>query len=413
MICGRPSPEERRAIVGASALLILSVLLIALLASCAGGSGALLSGEADREPVPRVPASLGEPVEEVELLRVAGGLRRPVALTHAGDERLFIAEQRGLVRVIRAGETLPEPFLDVADRISIDGSERGLLGIAFHPNYSDNGYFYVVYTNLDGDSELTRFTVSADDPDRADPSSASLILRVPQPFGNHNGGQLLFGPDGYLYAGFGDGGAVGDPEDNAQNPATVLGAIIRLNVDSGAPYKIPADNPFRDESGAPYATWQIGLRNPWAFSFDPASGDLFIADVGQEGPEEINFLPAGVAGANFGWPVREGDRCFESAVCPSRGLEPPVVTYEHDEGCAVIGGYVYRGGRFPSLDGNYFFSDFCQGTLWALRHNGDIWVRRVVANLGAPVSALGVGVDGELYIVNYDAGEVWQITAAP
>ena len=352
------------------------------------------------------------PPEAVSLHRVASGLRRPVYLTHAGDSRLFVAEQRGKIRVIEHGEVLMEPFLDLGEHISIDGSERGLLGLAFHPNYIENGFFYVVYTNLDGDTDLVRYQVSEENANRADPASGAPILQILQPFGNHNGGQLAFGPDGYLYAGFGDGGALGDPEDNAQNPETLLGAILRLDIDGAFPYAVPKDNPYEGENGRLLETWQIGLRNPWAFSFDRATGALYVSDVGQEGPEELNFLPAGVSGINFGWPLREGESCYEAELCASEGLQAPILTYEHDEGCAIIGGYVYRGRQYPSLAGTYFFSDFCQGTLWSLRFTEDGWERTSVYEAETAVSSIGEDNSGELYILTYSSGEVWRIASA-
>jgi glucose/arabinose dehydrogenase len=253
--------------------------------------------------------------------------------------------------------------------------------------------------------------VSKEDPNRADPDSGEPILHILQPFGNHNGGQLAFGPDGYLYAGFGDGGALGDPEDNAQNPATLLGAILRLDVDGAYPYAIPEDNPYEGKNGRLLETWQIGLRNPWAFSFDRVTGALYVSDVGQEGPEELNFLPAGVSGINFGWPLREGESCYEAELCPSDGLQAPILTYEHDEGCAIIGGYVYRGWQYPSLAGTYFFSDFCRGTLWSLRFTEDGWQRAAAYETETEVSSFGEDNAGELYVLTYSSGEVWQIVS--
>jgi glucose/arabinose dehydrogenase len=336
-----------------------------------------------------------------------------VYLTHAGDGRLFVAEQGGRVRIIQNGEPLPEPFLDISATISTDGSERGLLGLAFHPQYANNGYFYVVYTNKDGDTEIARYTVSATDPDRADPSSAQLLFRIDQPYGNHNGGQLAFGPDGYFYIGLGDGGAVGDPYDNAQDPGTLLGSILRVDINSETPYTIPPDNPFVGQQGARGEVWMIGLRNPWAFSFDAQTGDLYITDVAQDGPEEINFHPAkSPAGVNFGWPYREGSHCYEAEECRSQGLRMPIYEYLHGEdGCAVIGGHVYRGKQFPQLTGNYFFSDFCSGRIWTLRYDEVTreWVRTAVAETGTQVSTIGVDAAGELYIVDYRQGGIWQI----
>lgn len=356
-----------------------------------------------------------EPVTAVTLAPVAAGLTKPSYLTHAGDGRFFAAEQEGVVRVIENGEVLPEPFLDVRHRLATDGSERGLLGLAFHPQYDENGYFYLVYTNLDGNTEISRYTASETDPNRADPESGTLILFIKQPYGNHNGGQLLFGPDGYFYIGLGDGGAVGDPFDNAQDAGTLLGTLLRLDVDAAEPYAIPEDNPWVNQRGARGEVWAIGLRNPWTFRFDPETGDLYLGDVGQEGPEEINFHPAGSpAGVNYGWPVLEGSDCYEAETCNSGGFRPPIFEYAHGEdGCAVIGGEVYRGQQFPQLAGNYFFSDYCTGIIWALRYDAGLgqWVRTAVAETGSQVSAITAGADGELYVLMYRTGEVLQVQA--
>ncbi|MCP4358638.1 MAG: PQQ-dependent sugar dehydrogenase [Chloroflexi bacterium] len=351
------------------------------------------------------------PVTAIQLTPIAAGLSKPVYLTHAGDDRFFAAEQAGTIRIIRDGELLPEPFLDVSEILATDGSERGLLGLAFHPQYAQNGYFYIVYTNVDGNTEISRYTVSTDDPNQADLDSATLILFIEQPYGNHNGGQLAFGPDGLFYIGLGDGGAVSDPYDNAQDPGTLLGAILRLDVDTAVPYAIPKDNPFVGQRGKLGEVWAIGLRNPWAFSFDRETGDMYIADVGQEGPEELNFQPANTpVGVNFGWPFREGSACYEADTCTSRGLRPPIYEYPHGEdGCAVIGGYVYRGQQFPELAGNYFFSDFCSGRIWTLRYGEDGWQRTAVANTDTQISTIAEGVDGELYALFYRTGEVFKI----
>lgn len=362
-----------------------------------------------------------QPVTAVTLQPIiTGGLRKPVYLTHAGDNhtdgRLFVAEQDGRVRIIENGELLPEPFLDVTDLLATDGSERGLLGLAFHPQYAQNGYFYIVYTNLDGDTEISRYTVSAADPNQADPESGQRLFLIDQPYGNHNGGQLAFGPDGKFYIGLGDGGAVGDPYDNAQDPGTLLGSILRIDIDSAIPYAIPQDNPFVEERQARGEVWMIGLRNPWAFSFDALTGDLYITDVAQDGLEEINFHPAhSPAGVNFGWPYREGSDCYDAESCDIPGLRMPIFEYAHGEdGCAIIGGHVYRGIQFPALAGNYFFSDFCSGRIWTLRYDEAVgqWLRTAVAETHTPVSTIGADANGELYVVDYAHGAVWQIQAA-
>lgn len=396
--------------------------LVWLLTACQNQSLSDLSAaifEAKPTAVPLI-GPPAKPVTAVALAPIASGLRKPVTLTHAGDDRLFVAEQDGRVRIIQNSELLPDPFLDVSEILATDGSERGLLGLAFHPDYAQNGYFYIVYTNKDGDTEISRYTVSAADPNRADPDSAMLILFVEQPYGNHNGGQLAFGPDGYFYIALGDGGAVGDPYDNAQDPGTLLGDILRLDVDaqsepgSAKPYAIPPDNPFVGQRDALGEVWLMGLRNPWAFTFDRETGDLYISDVAQDGLEEVNFHPAGSpAGVNFGWPYREGSVCYEAETCRSSGLRPPIFEYPHGvDGCAVIGGAVYRGQQFPELAGNYFFSDFCSGKIWTLRYESELgeWVRTAVAETGTQVSSISEDVNGELYILDYRNGEVSQIT---
>ncbi len=358
-----------------------------------------------------------QPVTAVALHPVlSGGLRKPVYLTHAGDERLFVAEQDGRVRIVKNSELLSDPFLDISGLLATDGSERGLLGLTFHPQYAQNGYFYVVYTNRDGDTEITRYTVSADDPNQADVNSGQRLFLIDQPYGNHNGGQLAFGPDGYLYIGLGDGGAVGDPYDNAQDPGTLLGSILRIDVDGDPPYSIPADNPFVNDPDASGEVWLIGLRNPWAFSFDALTGDLYISDVAQDGLEEVNFHPAhSPAGVNFGWPYFEGSACYDAESCDDRNFRFPIFEYEHGEdGCAVIGGQVYRGQQFPALAGNYFFSDFCSGKIWTLRFDETTgeWVRTAVAESTTLVSAISTDAAGELYVLDYAEGAIWQIQPA-
>lgn len=398
-------------------ILILLATAVTLFAACqtAVDERPSLSAQLFGTKVPDVPL-VGPPAAAVDSIRLelaASGLKKPVYAVDVGNGRWLAAEQSGLVQIIVEGQVLPEPLLDISAQLATDGSERGLLGLAAHPDFAQNGYFYVVYTNLDGNTEISRFTVSAENPDQADLDSQKLILFVEQPYGNHNGGQILFGPDGYLYIGLGDGGAVSDPFDNAQDKGTVLGALLRLDVDSGDPYTVPDDNPFVAERNALGEVWAIGLRNPFAFRFDRETGDLYISDVGQEGPEEINFQPAdSPAGVNYGWPYREGSGCYEAETCRSQGLRPPIFEYEHGvDGCAIIGGQVYRGQQFPELAGNYFFSDFCTGIIWTLRYdaNVDEWVRTAVYDTETQVSAIVEDERGELYVLTYRDGELWQI----
>lgn len=398
-----------------TSLLLLTFLLSACDANPLAGRAPLRSASVlgpvakGSHPVPADPATA------VDLERLVVGLRRPTYLTHAGDDRLFVVEQWGQIRIIENGRLLEEPFLDVSDRISTDGSERGLLGLAFHPRYPRDPRFFAIYTNPDGDTELASYRVDPDDANRADPDSASLLFLAEQPFGNHNGGQLLFGPDRYLYVGMGDGGGVSDFYGNAQDPGTLLGAILRIDVDGTAgarPYAIPPDNPYAGDPDGRGEVWAMGLRNPWSFSFDPLTDDLLITDVGQEGPEEVNFWAAGDPfGVNYGWPIREGHRCYEADGCRLKGLQMPVTTYEHIGGhCAVVGGAVYRGDRFPDWHGNYFFSDFCSGAIWSLTYtDAGHWQRTTVHQAQAPISGIGAGPDGELYALFYREGAVYRL----
>jgi glucose/arabinose dehydrogenase len=282
---------------------------------------------------------------------VAAGFERPIYLTHAGDGsgRLFVVEQPGRIKIIRAGVIDPTPFLDITPLVGSKGLEQGLLSVAFHPQCRTNGYFFVNYTNLAGDTVLARYQVSAN-PQAADPASAKILLTIDQPYANHNGGHLLFGPDGYLYVGMGDGGSANDPENYGQDLGTLLGKILRLDVDHAAPYGVPPTNPFIDQSSARPEIWAFGLRNPWRMAFDPLTGEMFIADVGQNKYEEVNVAPAGTTGGqNYGWRVVEGFHCNIPQNCDpaALGATPPIVEYDHTQGCSVTGGYVYRGGQYP------------------------------------------------------------------
>jgi len=334
---------------------------------------------------------------------VATGLDTPVGLENAGDGsgRLFVLEQAGRILILQDGQALPQPFLDITERVGSSGTEQGLLGLAFHPRYTENGYFYINYTDLNGDTVIARFSASPDDPNRADPNSESILIQVEQPFPNHNGGVVTFGPDGYLYLGLGDGGSGGDPHNNAQSLDTLLGKILRIDVDGGEPYAIPADNPFRDGSGKP-EIWAYGLRNPWRLSFDRQTGDLYIADVGQNKIEEIDFLPAGSpGGANFGWRYKEGNQTYNGEPPAGMKLIDPVAEYPHSEGCSVTGGYVYRGSALPEWQGIYLYGDFCSGNVWGLLRGADgQWQNRRLFEAVASISSFGEDESGELYIVD-------------
>lgn len=343
---------------------------------------------------------------QVVLDRVAVGLDRAVSITHAGDGRLFITQQNGLVRIWDGTRLLPDPFLDIRSRTAA-GGERGLLSTIFHPDYARNGFFYVNYTDLEGHTNVVRYSRSASDPNRADPASALRILFVEQPFANHNGGQMAFGPDGYLYIGLGDGGSQGDPGNRAQNLNELLGKILRIDVDGATPYAIPAANPFANRDGARPEVWASGLRNPWRFSFDRLTGDLWIADVGQGSWEEIDFQPAtSIGGENYGWRRMEGFHCYEpSTNCNSGSLVLPIVEYGHSGGaCSVTGGYVYRGTVSPRLNGTYLYGDFCNGVIWGtMRASDGTLATRVLLDSGFRISTFGEDVNGEVYVASYDA----------
>jgi glucose/arabinose dehydrogenase len=334
---------------------------------------------------------------------VADGFDQPVQVVDAGDGsgRLFVVEQPGRIRIVQAGQVLSEPFLDLSDLVGCCG-ERGLLSVAFHPDYPDNGDVFVDYTDTNGDTVVARYQVSAADPNRADPASAEVILSVEQPAANHNGGLLLFGPkDGYLYIGLGDGG--GGNGQNGQQLSTLLGKILRIDVNrpsGGLPYSIPPDNPFVDQPGALPEIWALGQRNPWRFSFDRVTGDLWIGDVGSATYEEINHQPAASSGGeNYGWNLMEGHECRAGGDCDE--FVAPVSGFDRDEGCVVTGGYVYRGTEMPELEGVYLFADYCSGRVWGLlRDASNAWIRLDPVETGLRISSFGEDAAGELYLVD-------------
>lgn len=348
---------------------------------------------------------------------IASGLDRPTFLTHAFDDRLFVLEQIGRIRIIEDGQLLEQPFLDITDRVGSAASEQGLLGLAFHPEYATEGaagegLFFVNYTDYNGDTHVSRFSAMADDSYRADPETEAHYLTLDQPYPNHNGGSLAFGPDGYLYVGLGDGGSANDPLGAGQSLETLLGKLLRLDVDTADnEYTIPADNPFVGTSGALSEIWAYGLRNPWRFSFDRLTGDLYIADVGQNQWEEVSFQPANSSGGeNYGWRVMEGTHCFQSDTCDQSGLVLPIFEYDHSQGCSITGGYVYRGAQFPEMTGNYFVADYCMGTIWRLFPNGGEWLSNIVLDSDLIISSFGEGFSGELYALDYGSGGVHLIT---
>ena len=339
----------------------------------------------------------------VTLQRIAGSLESPVSITHAGDSRLFITLQKGQVVIWDGTRILPTPFLDIRT-IVLSGGERGLLSIAFHPHYAENGFFFVNYTNMSGGhTVIARYQVSAD-PNRADPASAQQLLLIEQPFSNHNGGQLQFGPDGYLYIGMGDGGSGGDPGNRAQSLSTLLGKMLRIDV-NGNPYSVPPSNPFANNTAARPEIWSTGLRNPWRFSFDRATGDLWIADVGQGEWEEVDIQPAtSIGGENYGWRLMEGTHCYNpSTNCNPGNLVLPVLEYDHSSGaCSVTGGYVYRGASSPRLQGMYIYGDYCNGKIWGVSRTGsDPAVIRELLDTSMLISSFGEDVNGELYVADH------------
>lgn len=354
--------------------------------------------------------AISVPVESgLRLDLVVSGLRNPVYCTAPpGDDRLFIVEQLGRVRILRGGKVLDRPFIDLSRQVS-QGYERGLLTIAFHPRYAQNGVFFVSFTDTAGDSRVFRYRVSAN-PDVADSTSGEMVIGVEQPYPNHNGGLILFGPDGMLYFGLGDGGLGGDPHRNGQNLDVLLGKILRLDVNRKRPYAIPPDNPFAGKSGRRPEIWAYGLRNPWRFSFDETSGKLFLADDGEWTYEEINVVPSDAKGLNFGWSVFEGRHCFRGRFCNPWAITMPVVEYTHKEGCTIIGGMVYHGKAMPQLDGHYFYSDHCHGWIRSFKFvNGRVTQHRQW-KLGGHLASTSFGKDGqgEMYIMSLD-GELYRL----
>ena len=337
---------------------------------------------------------------------VAGDFARPIDLAHAGDGtgRLFVAEQRGVIWVVQDGQVLDAPFLDIRDRVTQLGSpsdERGLLGLAFHPQYAETGALFVNYTDRQGTTQISRFQRTGD-PNQADPGSEFRILTIGQPYGNHNGGDLAFGPDGMLYIAMGDGGSAGDPQGNGQSLQTLLGKLLRIDVDREKPYGIPEDNPFREGGGAP-EIWAYGLRNPWRIAFDTSTGELYVADVGQNAWEEVNFLAADApGGANFGWDYREGRHAYEGSPPANLQLVEPVAEYSHGPDCSITGGEVYRGAALPAWYGIYLYGDFCSGRVWGLlQGDGGEFQTELLFDTDARIASFGLDEAGEMYLVDH------------
>jgi hypothetical protein len=361
------------------------------------------------------------PAAPVVLHKALGGLDRPVSIAHAGDDRLFLALQGGLIVIVEQGAVRPEPFLDISSLVTHGSSgahsgEQGLLGLAFHPRYTENGYFFVDYTDQLGAIVVARYRVSSSDPQRADPASGRILLTIPKPYINHNGGQIQFGPDGYLYVAVGDGGGAGGPSCFSQRSDSLFGKLLRIDVDANAgtpPYHgIPAGNPF---PGSPI--WASGLRNPWRFSFDRATGDLWIADVGEAEREEIDVQPAGTPGGrNYGWKPMEGSACFSMASCPvgtppcgSPAYTLPDVEYRHGDGeCSITGGYVSRSPTLPHVWGSYFFADLCSGRLWAVDRQGGDWNVRQLPLILQGVVTFGEDHTARLWLATYN-GDLYEL----
>lgn len=328
--------------------------------------------------------------------------------------RMFIVEQRGRVRIVKNGALQDGQFLDWRSKVSCCG-ERGLLGLAFSPNFSANGIFYLNYTDTQGTTIVSRLRAASGNPDLADAASEQVILRVAQPFSNHNGGNLVFGPDGYLYIGLGDGGSAGDPQNNGQRPDALLGKMLRISVEGQETYSVPPDNPFVNSSGYRPEIWATGLRNPWRYSFDRETKDLWIADVGQGRAEEVSFQPASSRGGeNYGWRRLEGLECYPpGSSCDRPGTTLPILEYGRSLGQSVTGGYVYRGSRYPALRGFYLYGDFGTGNLWAVQRQGSGWDNRLVLATGRLISSFGEDEAGELYLADYNGGIYLIAAAAP
>ena len=433
----RKTPRRSRAFLGVVCALAIVV------AACGESTGSASPGSSSPSPGPSSanaspsPSASGAAVAtdpasttpasgpdlanaRIELRPLVDGVDNPVDVAAPADDsgRLYVVEQSGRIRLLRDRELDPEPMLDIAERITA-GGERGLLGLALHPGFPDDPRAFVDYTDTSGDTVIAEFRLRDGDPDAFDPASERILLRIDQPYPNHNGGAVAFGPDGMLYIGMGDGGSGGDPQGYGRRMDTLLAKILRIGVDPEGerPYTIPPDNPFVGQDGAEPEIWLTGMRNPWRIRFDRSTGDLWIGDVGQGAWEEVDVVDAGVGGLDLGWAEMEGRHCFRSESCDQEGLTLPVAEYSHDEGCSITGGVVYRGAAVPALTGAYLFSDYCSGTIWAIDAAAAMAARpeavspTVLSESDTNVSAIGETAEGELVVVSL-SGALFEVVAA-
>ncbi len=405
----RRMPRTTRAIVLGLALVPVVGVQLALAGDPSAGPQAAAPRPVAADPgeaTTLVPAGV-----KLTFARIARGLSSPVFITHSGDNngRLFVLEQTGRIRVIRKGVLQSTPFLDLRSKVST-GGERGLLGLAFHPDYSWNRKFYVNYTDRTGATVVAQYLRSTTNASRAE-TTAKVVLRIPQPYANHNGGMLAFGPDRHLYIGMGDGGSAGDPGNRAQNLDSLFGKILRINIDTSKAYAVPPTNPYVGRAGNDLV-WSRGLRNPWRFSFDRSNGNLWIGDVGQKRYEEINRTTGATPGrgTNFGWRQMEGNHCYNpSTGCQTTGKHMPITVYGHSEGCSVTGGYVYRGAAYPDLQGVYLFGDYCSGKIWGIDAAGPAAQSpKLLFDTTTRLTSFGEDQAGNLYIVDH-AGDIWLV----
>lgn len=392
------------------AIIGLELLVVAGLLAWVWGNNEPVS---QKQPAVTQSVSTKPPVIETKLL--ATGFTMPntiTSLSNKNDKRLYVVEQTGKIRIINAGGTIAStPLLDLSSKVLL-GGEMGLLGLAFHPNFSSNGYLYVNYIDKNQNTIIARFTANKDGT-IANPATEKDLIKLKQPYPNHNGGDLHFGPDGYLYIALGDGGDGGDPGDRAQNAGVMFGKILRIDVNSGDPYAIPKNNPFVGKDNAVPEIWDLGLRNPWRFSFDSKTGEMYIADVGQSTTEEVNLEPTGSkGGVNYGWRCFEGSNTYNRVGCSNDAgtYTTPILEYDHTENrCSITGGYVYRGATFPNMQGRYFFADYCGGQIYDADYKNNKWSQNVALTTAFNISAFGTSSNGELYLSDYKTGTIYQL----